>query len=221
MARPGIVRVHALLRCTKWLVLATSNSMMSWDGRCEMCGMRGDSSQVAGKMLICSAVCRGRHQSVLHPDCVQLYTLHIASWPHSPSAQFPPCPFLAMPPKASATQWCCRCRHTLLCNHIQFRSPWCCCERAGECLHTLVGHSTEIVCLTFNPQSTCVATGSMDNSAKVSRCGAGLGNPRQLGVRARMPRLAAKHELTRPQSRARLAWSCLSGCMWLLACGLC
>ena len=30
------------------------------------------------------------------------------------------------------------------------------------------GHSTEIVCLSFNPQSTVIATGSMDNT--VGQC---------------------------------------------------
>lgn len=30
----------------------------------------------------------------------------------------------------------------------------------GQLYHTLRGHLTEIVCLTFNPQSTCIATGT-------------------------------------------------------------
>jgi dynein assembly factor with WDR repeat domains 1 len=34
-------------------------------------------------------------------------------------------------------------------------------------LHTLRGHQTEIVCLSFNPQSTIIAAGSMDSSAKL------------------------------------------------------
>ncbi|KAG2462271.1 DAW1 factor, partial [Polypterus senegalus] len=37
----------------------------------------------------------------------------------------------------------------------------------GKCFHTFRGHSAEIVCLSFNPQSTLVATGSMDNTAKL------------------------------------------------------
>jgi len=40
------------------------------------------------------------------------------------------------------------------------------------------GHDTEIVCLSFNPQSTTIATGSMDNTAKVGwgRKGKGIGS---------------------------------------------
>jgi dynein assembly factor with WDR repeat domains 1 len=34
-------------------------------------------------------------------------------------------------------------------------------------LHTLRGHQTEIVCLSFNPQSTIIAAGSMDSTAKL------------------------------------------------------
>ncbi|NWW74771.1 DAW1 factor, partial [Climacteris rufus] len=37
----------------------------------------------------------------------------------------------------------------------------------GKCYHTFRGHSAEIVCLSFNPQSTLVATGSMDTTAKL------------------------------------------------------
>lgn len=37
----------------------------------------------------------------------------------------------------------------------------------GQLYYTLKGHDTEIVCLGFNPQSTLIATGSMDNTAKV------------------------------------------------------
>ncbi len=37
----------------------------------------------------------------------------------------------------------------------------------GQLYYTLRGHETEIVCLSFNPQSTLIATGSMDNTAKV------------------------------------------------------
>jgi len=37
----------------------------------------------------------------------------------------------------------------------------------GQLYYTLRGHSTEIVCLSFNPQSTIIATGSMDNTAKL------------------------------------------------------
>lgn len=37
----------------------------------------------------------------------------------------------------------------------------------GQLYHTYRGHSTEIVCLSFNPQGTVIATGSMDNTAKL------------------------------------------------------
>ncbi|NXS52140.1 DAW1 factor, partial [Brachypteracias leptosomus] len=37
----------------------------------------------------------------------------------------------------------------------------------GKCFHTFRGHNAEIVCLSFNPQSTLVATGSMDTTAKL------------------------------------------------------
>lgn len=37
----------------------------------------------------------------------------------------------------------------------------------GQCIHTLKGHHTEIVCVAFNVQGTHVATGSMDNTAKL------------------------------------------------------
>lgn len=37
----------------------------------------------------------------------------------------------------------------------------------GQLYHTFRGHATEIVCLGFNPSSTVLATGSMDNTAKV------------------------------------------------------
>ncbi|NWR49774.1 DAW1 factor, partial [Regulus satrapa] len=37
----------------------------------------------------------------------------------------------------------------------------------GKCCHTFRGHSAEIVCLSFNPQSTLLATGSMDTTAKL------------------------------------------------------
>ncbi|XP_033620557.1 dynein assembly factor with WDR repeat domains 1 isoform X3 [Fukomys damarensis] len=37
----------------------------------------------------------------------------------------------------------------------------------GKCYHTFRGHTAEIVCLSFNPQSTLVATGSMDTTAKL------------------------------------------------------
>lgn len=33
--------------------------------------------------------------------------------------------------------------------------------------YTLRGHTTEIVCVSFNPQSTIIATGSMDNTSKL------------------------------------------------------
>ncbi len=38
---------------------------------------------------------------------------------------------------------------------------------SGKCFHTFKGHNAEIVCLSFNPQSTVIATGSMDNTAKL------------------------------------------------------
>ncbi|NXQ25891.1 DAW1 factor, partial [Alaudala cheleensis] len=37
----------------------------------------------------------------------------------------------------------------------------------GKCYHTFRGHRAEIVCLSFNPQSTLLATGSMDTTAKL------------------------------------------------------
>ncbi|NXO71113.1 DAW1 factor, partial [Phainopepla nitens] len=37
----------------------------------------------------------------------------------------------------------------------------------GKCYHTFRGHGAEIVCLSFNPQSTLLATGSMDTTAKL------------------------------------------------------
>nr|KAF6449995.1 dynein assembly factor with WD repeats 1 [Molossus molossus] len=37
----------------------------------------------------------------------------------------------------------------------------------GACYHTFRGHTAEIVCLSFNPQSTLVATGSMDTTSKL------------------------------------------------------
>jgi len=33
----------------------------------------------------------------------------------------------------------------------------------GECYHTLRGHSGEVLCVTFNNQSSVIATGSMDS----------------------------------------------------------
>jgi WD40 repeat protein len=33
--------------------------------------------------------------------------------------------------------------------------------------HTYRGHATEIVCLSFNPHGTMIATGSMDNTARL------------------------------------------------------
>ncbi|XP_075793735.1 dynein assembly factor with WD repeat domains 1 isoform X4 [Pelodiscus sinensis] len=37
----------------------------------------------------------------------------------------------------------------------------------GKCYHTFRGHTAEIVCLSFNLQSTLIATGSMDTTAKL------------------------------------------------------
>ena len=38
---------------------------------------------------------------------------------------------------------------------------------SGKCFHTFRGHTAEIVSVSFNPQSTLVATGSMDTTAKL------------------------------------------------------
>lgn len=40
-------------------------------------------------------------------------------------------------------------------------------SETGKCYHTFRGHTAEIVCVSFNPQSTLVATGSMDTTAKL------------------------------------------------------
>ncbi|XP_069753331.1 dynein assembly factor with WD repeat domains 1 isoform X3 [Narcine bancroftii] len=40
-------------------------------------------------------------------------------------------------------------------------------SETGKCYHTFRGHTAEIVCLSFNPQSSLVATGSMDTTAKL------------------------------------------------------
>lgn len=37
----------------------------------------------------------------------------------------------------------------------------------GQLIHTFRGHATEIVCLCFNATGTLVATGSMDNTARL------------------------------------------------------
>ena len=37
----------------------------------------------------------------------------------------------------------------------------------GQLIHTFRGHATEIVCLCFNTAGTVVATGSMDNTARL------------------------------------------------------
>ncbi len=37
----------------------------------------------------------------------------------------------------------------------------------GTLYHIYKGHATEIVCLSFDPLGTTIATGSMDNSAKL------------------------------------------------------
>ena len=39
--------------------------------------------------------------------------------------------------------------------------------QTGQCYFTYRGHTSEIVCLSFNPQSTLIATGSMDATAKL------------------------------------------------------
>lgn len=40
-------------------------------------------------------------------------------------------------------------------------------SESNKCFHTFRGHTAEIVSVTFNPQSTMVATGSMDTTAKL------------------------------------------------------
>jgi len=45
----------------------------------------------------------------------------------------------------------------------------------GELYSTLRGHATEIVCLSFNPQGNIIATGSMDNTAKLWDVDTGAG----------------------------------------------
>lgn len=37
----------------------------------------------------------------------------------------------------------------------------------GQLYHTYRGHATEIVCLSFNPHGTMIATGSMDNTSRL------------------------------------------------------
>ena len=37
----------------------------------------------------------------------------------------------------------------------------------GSCYHTFRGHTGEIICLTFDPQSTLVASGSIDGTARL------------------------------------------------------
>jgi dynein assembly factor with WDR repeat domains 1 len=37
----------------------------------------------------------------------------------------------------------------------------------GQLHHTYRGHATEIVCLSFNPHGTMIATGSMDNTSRL------------------------------------------------------
>ena len=46
---------------------------------------------------------------------------------------------------------------------VQWKAGW----ATGQMYYTLRGHMLEIVCLSFNPQSTVIATGSMDNTAKL------------------------------------------------------
>ena len=41
--------------------------------------------------------------------------------------------------------------------------------KTGDLYHTYRGHSTEIVCLSFDPHGTKIATGSMDNTARFVR----------------------------------------------------
>ncbi|KAF1314950.1 Wd domain-containing protein, partial [Globisporangium splendens] len=50
---------------------------------------------------------------------------------------------------------------------IAFNNPYGDKIITGQLYHTYRGHSTEIVCLSFNPQGTVIATGSMDNTAKL------------------------------------------------------
>jgi dynein assembly factor with WDR repeat domains 1 len=37
-------------------------------------------------------------------------------------------------------------------------------SQTGELYHTLRGHATEIVCLSFNPQGTIIATGCVSKT---------------------------------------------------------
>lgn len=46
--------------------------------------------------------------------------------------------------------------------------------KIGQLYHTYRGHATEIVCLSFSPHGTSLATGSMDNTARIWVSSAGL-----------------------------------------------
>ncbi len=41
------------------------------------------------------------------------------------------------------------------------------CAETGKCYHTLRGHTSEVVHASFNPQSTLIASGSMDMTARL------------------------------------------------------
>lgn len=47
----------------------------------------------------------------------------------------------------------------------EYLKIWDC--NTGKLCHTLVGHEYEIVCISFDPQSVMVASGSMDHTAKL------------------------------------------------------
>ena len=41
------------------------------------------------------------------------------------------------------------------------------CSETGKCYHTFRGHTSEVVYVSFNPQSTLIASGSMDMTARL------------------------------------------------------
>ena len=73
----------------------------------------------------------------------------------------------------------------------------------GQLYHTFRGHQTEIVCLAFNPASTVLATGSMDNTAK-ARSTREFGGIRCGCVLSRLVSLPSSPWLARDSGRAAL-----------------
>ena len=65
----------------------------------------------------------------------------------------------------------CKVRYRL--SYISLQISWCMCvlklwsSETGGCFHTFRGHTSEVVGVSFNPQSTLVATASMDHTAKI------------------------------------------------------